>query len=89
MLTYGYEFTSDEDPRKLMIEEVVGVTSEPDMGFSLMLDLLPLCESDCRESHEAYGVSTYSYIQYIAFHHGSLEWASSVVPTRRVNFEKK
>ena len=45
MLTYGYEFTSQNDPKRLMIEEVSKVSTEPDMAFSMLVDLSAICTS--------------------------------------------
>ena len=42
MITYGYEFQSDDDPRKHMIDAVGRLTSEVEVTTSMMVDLVPI-----------------------------------------------
>lgn len=44
MATYGYEFESDDDPRRAMIERVVKMTVEAGATGTALVDFMPFCE---------------------------------------------
>ena len=44
MATYGYEFESDDDPRKDMVERVERMVNEGGVIGGTLVDFIPVCE---------------------------------------------
>jgi hypothetical protein len=44
MSTYGYEFESEDDPKRAMVERAVRMTNEGGAPGATLVDIIPFCE---------------------------------------------